>query len=232
MVNPFRRANLPWLGVQAVLFIVFVVLAQAVPVSGSTRLVAAIALSSFFKWVFIANWENRRHASPNHASAQVAVYATDSRMPKSIVLFERFAYLALILGLVALIINWPVISKRPQTSPAFLALTGLISIAIQVFLIRRIVRRRNWARWTFIALIFFGTASAIAKEFVHPWQLNGVAGNAAYYLCYVVPIVAAYFLLTSQAQAWFRLSAEEAPLCHAPTTLSQTIPVPKQAALV
>jgi hypothetical protein len=131
-------------------------------------------------------------------------------MPRSIVLYERFAYLALIMGLVTPVINWPVISKRPDTSPAFLVITGLISIAIQVFLIQRIVRRRNWARWTFVALLSFGAVSSVVIEFVRPRHLSGVAGNAAYYLTYLASLVSAYFLLTSEAWAWFRLSPEEA----------------------
>jgi hypothetical protein len=132
-------------------------------------------------------------------------------MPKSIVLFERFAYLALVLGLASPIINWPVISKRPEASAGFLILVALISVLIQVFLIWWTVQRKNWARWTFIALLGFGAVSSLAMEFVHPRQLNGVAGNAAYYLCYVTASIAAYFLLTSEARAWFRLSSDEAP---------------------
>jgi len=108
------------------------------------------------------------------------------------------------------IINWPVISKRPETSAGFFVLTALISIAIQIFLIRQIVRRKNWARWIIVVLMGVGTALSIVIAFVRPYQHNGLAGNAIFYLCYVTAIIAAYFLLTSEAWAWFRLSFDEA----------------------
>ena len=62
MVNPFRAANLQWLAVQIGLFVVFWLLGGLVPVHQMTRLIAAVALSAFFKWVVIAIWANRRHA--------------------------------------------------------------------------------------------------------------------------------------------------------------------------
>ena len=129
-------------------------------------------------------------------------------MPKSIVLFERVAYLNIVLGLASVTINWPLIAKRHGA--AFFVLTVLISIGIEVFLMRRTARRRNWARWTFIALIFVGTAMAIAEEILRPTPHNGVVGNAAFYLDYLTGVAAAYFLLTSESWTWFRLSSDEA----------------------
>lgn len=103
------------------------------------------------------------------------------------------------------------ISKGPEGTAGFLILVGLISVVVQVFLIWWTVQRRNWARWTFVVLLGVGTALSLVIEFVRPSQHNGLAGNAVFYLCYVAAITAAYFLLTSEAWAWFRLSSDPVP---------------------
>ncbi|HET7083850.1 MAG TPA: hypothetical protein VFI23_03705 [Rhizomicrobium sp.] len=43
MVNPFRRTNLPWLGIQAVLFLIFVVMTRVLPIALSALMLAGCA---------------------------------------------------------------------------------------------------------------------------------------------------------------------------------------------
>ena len=129
-------------------------------------------------------------------------------MPKSVALFERIAYLALVLGVLSSAINL-------NSSSAVLSIVlgmQMITIAFQILFIWLVARKRkNWARWVWIVLMFAGTIYAIALEFFHPLILNGAAGIIAICLAYLTSVVSACFLLTPEAWAWFRLPLNESP---------------------
>lgn len=126
-------------------------------------------------------------------------------MPKSVALFEKAGYLAVLLGIASGFINYPVAMKVPGATLGMFVTTFVISISLEVLLIWLIARKRkNWARWVWIVLIGVGTALAVLLSFVHPTQQNGVAGAAAYYLTYILSIASAMYLLRPDARAWFR----------------------------
>jgi hypothetical protein len=62
MIIPSNPARFTWLGVQLGLFLVFLVLAQAIPVSGSARFAGAMVLAVIVKWIIFTVWVNHRKA--------------------------------------------------------------------------------------------------------------------------------------------------------------------------
>jgi hypothetical protein len=131
-------------------------------------------------------------------------------VPKSIALFEKIAYLALALGIASVVINYPVTIKTPGATANMVVAIQSLSVVLQILFIWLIARRRkNWARWIWIAVMFGGTAIAIVMGFSHPVPQNGLAGSAAFYLVYVASLVSAICLLQADAWAWFRAPAAD-----------------------
>src|SRR5262245_314617 len=111
-------------------------------------------------------------------------------MPKSIILFERVAYLALLLGLTSLVLNWSEIDDFYRQQPIAYLFTQIITFGSQILFIWLIARRRkNWARWLWLVLTFGGTAIAIVVQISQPLQLGGLAGSIAFYLAYLTSLL-------------------------------------------
>jgi len=124
-------------------------------------------------------------------------------MPKSVALFERLSYLSLFLGAISAVLNWATISKFAHQSPLLYPAALLLTFAIQILFIWLIARKRkNWARWIWIFVILGGTALAIFD--VNTRVANGITAAIAYYVVYLVSIVATLFLLAPDAWVWFR----------------------------
>ena len=134
-------------------------------------------------------------------------------MPKSIVLFERVAYSALILGLASVALNWPAVSDFYDQNPMTYLLMQIATLGGQIVFIWLIARRRkNWARWVWVGIIFVGTAFAIVAEGAGPVRFIGLIPAIAYYLVYLVSLTSACLLLTPTSRAWFHSKSGEADI--------------------
>ena len=129
-------------------------------------------------------------------------------MPKSVVLFERLAYLAVVLGIVSAILNWTGQAMPPGALPGLFAGLVVISGLEVLFIWLTARKRKNWARWVWVAVIFVGTAAAIFARDTHSG--SSAISAAAYYLVYLVAIASACCLLTPTAWAWFRNKPDNA----------------------
>ena len=132
-------------------------------------------------------------------------------MPKSIALFERVAYSALVLGLVSITLNWPAVRDSYNQSPTTYWSTQIGTLCGQMLLIWLIARkRRNWARWIWILVTFVGTPLGILAAATGAMPLVGLLQAISYYLLYLVSFGSACLLLTPTARAWFQVKSSEA----------------------
>ena len=126
-------------------------------------------------------------------------------MPKSIMLFERVAYLALLLGLTSDALNWSAVTEAYSQEPITSLLVQVISFGGQALFIWLIARKRkNWARWVWIVVIFSGAAIIVFARIFLPTAPLSLAGTIASYLVFLTSLLSTYFLLTRESGAWFR----------------------------
>lgn len=128
-------------------------------------------------------------------------------MPKSIVWFERLAYLSLLLSMASQALHWSFVQAAFGDNFYVYPVSAAITLAAQAMLIFLTARRRtNWARWMWIILSFalFGFAAIAAimgtDRGVDPDMLAALAR----YGMYTVGAISAALLLTSEARHWFR----------------------------
>ena len=119
-------------------------------------------------------------------------------------LFERVAYLSLLLGLISFALNWPLVADTYLQRPITFLLVQVITFGGQALFIWLIARRRkNWARWVWIVLVFTGTAIFIVVQFFPPLASLSLAGRVGTYLVYLTALISGWFLLTRESWAWF-----------------------------
>jgi hypothetical protein len=135
-------------------------------------------------------------------------------MPKSILMFERFAYASLafglLTGLVQTLSDPDVLSSfAERTADAVLPVTvyavlmALITLTFAALIWAAARRRRNWARWVYTLLFPLGIGWAI-----YDWDASDPAWFRGLDLTvYLLDAAALFFLWFRQDSAsWFSLS--------------------------
>lgn len=128
-------------------------------------------------------------------------------MPKSIVWFERLAYLSLLFSILSQALHWSFVQAAFGENFYVYPVSAALTLAAQGMLIFLTARRRtNWARWVWIVLsvvlsgfaaiaAIMGTDAGIDPDFL---------AALARYGMYAIGFLSATLLLTSEAHHWFR----------------------------
>jgi len=107
-----------------------------------------------------AGSQRRRRRKPY----RMAPTGEGETMPKSVALFEKAGYLAVLLGIASGFINYPVAMKVPGATLGMFVTTFVISISLEVLLIWLIARKRkNWARWVWISAVRRSPSASIRR---------------------------------------------------------------------
>jgi drug/metabolite transporter (DMT)-like permease len=126
-------------------------------------------------------------------------------MPRSIAMFEKFAYLALILGICSALINFRVNAQFRGVTAVSAAIIQTLFTLFQILFIWLIARKKkNWARWLWIVVTIPGVATAVVANLVHPYPHNGAAGTAAFLLVYMMYLASGSCLLKADSRIWVR----------------------------
>lgn len=128
-------------------------------------------------------------------------------MPKSIVWFERLAYLSLLLSILSQALHWSMVRAAFSQNSYIYPVSAAITLAVQVMLIWLTARRRtNWARWMWMVLSF--STSGFAAYAAVTGTDRGVDADLvsalARYGMYAIAFLSAAMLLMPDARDWFR----------------------------
>jgi hypothetical protein len=132
-------------------------------------------------------------------------------MPKSIVLFERLAYLAVALRLVVDGASWLLDYHAARHQTGFLLGYDACMVGLRIAVIWLIVHRRsNLMRWGWIGLAIgsagFGTAGFVTQpggQAAAVWPLI--------FTVYFLTLAAGFFLLAPASWRWFRGGGQALP---------------------
>jgi hypothetical protein len=128
-------------------------------------------------------------------------------MPKSIVWFERLAYLSLLLSILSQALHWSFVQAAFGDNFYVYPVSATITLVAQATLIFLTARRRtNWARWVWIVLSFVlsGFAAIAAIMGTDAGVDPDLPAALARYGMYAVAALSAVLLLMPDARAWFR----------------------------
>jgi lysylphosphatidylglycerol synthetase-like protein (DUF2156 family) len=120
----------------------------------------------------------------------------------SVVWYERLAGVAIAATVASAAADRVTLTKYYSQNPIFYPIAIVSVLAIQLLWVWLIARkRRNWARWISLVLTVLGIPTAIL-DFGARVQLN-VTAAIAYYVAFVLWIIAVALLFHRDARGWF-----------------------------
>lgn len=122
--------------------------------------------------------------------------------PKSVIYYERFAWIALAIGLASAAANPAMLAKYFDRSPFVYPLMFAAAIAGQLLWIWLVARKRkNWARWISLVFILIGIPDMI-WSFDERFRLNPIA-TVLFDASFALSAVSVMLLFRGDARAWF-----------------------------
>lgn len=142
-----------------------------------------------------------RYAPPRAAVADVATAdALLQARPRSVAAAVALLALSLVIAIVSALLD-PPITDEPLAMTAMVWGVTLAIAAIELWLLRDIWRRRNWARWWMLVLIAIGLGATAVDFATLMTQTPLVAWLAL--TSAAASAVAALLLLVSPSSRWF-----------------------------
>ncbi len=119
--------------------------------------------------------------------------------PAKVVLAIRILYLIVALGIIRL--TFSVIRHIDVRSPDFLILTKVLVYSVSIFLIYQVGKRKNWARWSLLAVLAAGIPLIILPAF------GAISHNPVYAILAILQlglyVVALVLLFHESSSTWF-----------------------------
>lgn len=130
---------------------------------------------------------------------------TQATKPSSVVTAIKLLYLALIIGVTRIVIEWPYFAKPSTSSPGWLAMGLLITtfaIGLMIWLIQMMNQRCNWARITLLVLCIADIPYSIIDLF-ESMQLEVISGlfGVAQIALRVIALIK---LFSPDSSRWFK----------------------------
>ena len=119
--------------------------------------------------------------------------------PAKVVLAIRILYLIVALGIIRL--TFSVVRHIDVRSPDFLILTKVLVYSVSIFLIYQVGKRKNWARWSLLAVLAAGIPLIILPAF------GAISHNPVYATLAILQlglfVVALVLLFHESSSTWF-----------------------------
>ena len=122
-----------------------------------------------------------------------------STRPAKVVLAVKVLYLFVALGVIRTALM--MIRHLDVRSPFIDIVTNLLLYAASLYLIHQLSKRKNWARWSLVAILFVSLFLLLLPTF-DSFTLNPI-NTLLVFVQYTLYVVALVLLFHREAQGWF-----------------------------